>query len=393
MHQKIKIMYVMDHFYKPTGGTEGQVLNLVQNLNKERFYTELCVFRYNSDFFLKNVFPCPVKCLNISSFYDLRSVFKLISFRKYLIKRKFDIVQTFFNETAMTLPFLLRGSGIKVIGSRRDMGFWYTKNKLFILRLANRYVHKYLVNSYAVKDNVIRNERVNPGKINVIYNGHDLNRFEVEKTTEFFNEHNIPIDSIIIGIVANLRPVKRVGDLIIAFKKIAEKFKNAVLVSIGHHGCMLQDYKKLAETLDLGNRIKFIGNTNNVLPVVKNFEVGVICSESEGLSNTIIEYMGCGVPVVATKTGGNVELVNHCQTGMLVNVGDPDELGDTILKIVEDKKLQKTLTKNAISAVKINFSIEKNICEHEIEYANMLVEQTAPNCRIRNRVAIHQKGK
>lgn len=384
MNQKIKIMYVMDHFYKPTGGTEGQVLNLVQNLDKQRFYAELCVFRYNSNFFFTNEFPCPVKCLSINSFYDLRSVTRLVAFRKYLIKNKFDIVQTFFNETAMTLPFLLRGSGIKVIGSRRDMGFWYTKKKLLILHHASRYINKYLVNCNAVKDSVIRNEGASPGKITVIYNGHDLKRFEVEKNAKFLGNHNIPKDSIIIGIVANLRPVKRVGDLIIAFKIVAEKFKNAILVSIGHHGGMLREYRELAEKLDISKRIIFIENTDNVLSLVKNFDVGVICSESEGLSNTIIEYMGCGVPVVATRTGGNVELVNQGETGMIIKVGDTDALGKMIIKIIENRKLQEKLTENATNAIKRKFSIGRNIREHESIYLNLLTG---------NQIAIHEKGK
>ena len=372
--EKIKVLYVMDHFFSPSGGTEGQIYNLIRNLNKKRFQPTMSLFRYTSNYFEKNNFPCPIISLNIKTFYSVSSYLKLWKLRRYIKTKKIDIIQTIFTESALTVPFVAYGIGSKIICSRRDMGFWYTPRKLFILRKLSPLVVKYLVNSYAVKKNVIEKEGIPDQKVEVIYNGHDFSRFNVEKSKKFREDQAIPRDSFIVGIVANFRPVKRVNDLIVAFCDVLQKHPNSYLVAVGDQGGLLDEYKKLAEKLKIQNNVRFLSSVKEIIPVMKHFNVGIMCSESEGMSNVIIEYMGCEIPVVATDTGGNAELIQNEETGLLVPVGKPKALASTISRLLENPDIGIKISQKARKCAEERFSDNEIIAQYE-EFYKKLVRQ------------------
>ena len=241
--KKIKILYVMDYYYSPFGGTEGQLYNLISKLNRKRFEVELCLFRrfsFEPDIFEKNTFPCDVQYLDFYSLYFLLDYLKLFRLRKYIKQRGFDIVQVLFNDAAKTVPLMCAGLRVKVITTRRDMGFWYTHVNLPILRVNSLFVDRYLVNSFSVRENVQKKEHVTEQRIVVIYNGHDMERFDVRKRDNLHKELSIPEGSKVVGIVANFRPVKRIIDLIVAFPEVLKKIPDCYLFLIGD----LYDSKK-----------------------------------------------------------------------------------------------------------------------------------------------------
>lgn len=372
IQQKIKILYIMDHFLHPAGGTEGQVYNLIRNIDKTIFQATLCLFRFTSDYFERNTFPCPVISLNIDSFYSISSYYKLWKLRKYIIANGFDIVQTIFNETALTIPIVAYRTGSKIISSRRDMGFWYTSCALFTLNKIVPFVDKYLVNSYAVKENIKEKEGVPDRKIEVIYNAHDFSRFRAKKSEGFLKQQGIPEGSYIIGIVANLRPVKRVKDLILAFCDILLRYPDSFLVVMGDPGNLLKEYKELTVRRGIQDNVRFLGPTENVIPVIKNFTVGVVCSESEGMSNVIIEYMGCNIPVVATSTGGNAELIRHQQTGLLVPVGKPKVLASAISILLDNPDTRQKMAQRCRQLIEKAFLNDKIYAHYETFYKTLL---------------------
>ena len=368
-------MVVIDHFLRPTGGTEGQVYNLIKRLNPQKFHIELCVYRYTSDYFNENPFPCPVTSLEINSFFNPLSLVKLVQFRRYLINEQFDIVQTFFNESALTIPFLMARSGVKVISARRDMGFWYTMRKIILLRLAQRFVEKYNVNSNAVKKNIIKFEKVPENKISVIYNIHELTKFNVSVNDCFLKQQKIPADAKIIGIVANFRPVKRVDDMIRAFSMISKLIDRSYLVCVGHQGKLLNAYKRLAKQLGILHRVRFTGNIDNTIPVMKLFEVGVICSESEGPFK--YDYRIYGVwhtCQVATKTGGNIEIVEDKKTGLLVEVGDVKGIAKATLSLIENRVFRNRVIYNARQQIFQLCEGERQIYKHEKFYLETVLK-------------------
>ena len=91
----------------------------------------------------------------------------------------------------------------------------------------------------------------------------------------------------------------------------------------------------------------FLGKQENTLPIIRQFDVGVICSESEGFSNSIIEYIYCGVPVVCTDTGGNGEIIIDEETGYLVPVGDTEKLAGSICRVINNPNESAQMAKKA----------------------------------------------
>lgn len=250
---------------------------------------------------------------------------------------------------------------------RRDMGFWYTPMKIAALRVNVLFTDGYLVNSRSVQDNLRQREWVPLEKITVIYNGIDFSRFDIPGNSEILARLNIPEGSPIIGIVANMRPVKRVGDLISAFKLVEKYFPGAHLIIVGHLGHLYEEYSSLIRRENIENKVHFLGMVHNPVPILKQFTVGVNCSETEGLSNAVMEYMACNVPVIATDTSGNRELIENNENGILVPIGKVTELAQAIIRILKDHHLQKRVVSNAKERINMCFAKDR-IIEQYIKY-------------------------
>lgn len=376
--KKIKILYVLDHYHASSGGTERQIFELIRGLDKNIFEIEACLFRYETDYFDREEFPCPVMCFDIKSFFSLSACHGLYKLRNYIREKEFDIVQSVFNDSALSIPLIALGLNTQIVSTRRDMGFWYTPAKLMILKLNSFFTDLYLVNSIAVRDNVHRQERAPKEKITVIHNGHDFSRFEAQKQANLMKELSIPEGSPIVGIVANMRPVKRVDDLIVAFSRVVKAVPESYLIIVGQLGQLGEDYLNLVRAYGIEKNVRFLGMIQEPVPIIKHFSVGVNCSETEGLSNSIIEYMACGIPVVATDTSGNRELVEDGLTGILVPVGDTERLGHAIIRILGDKQMRSKISLEAKKFVSSRFALHSVINKYTDSYIK-LVEDGEPS--------------
>src|SRR3989337_3468325 len=185
MHQKpIKVMYLIDFFGGPYGGTERQLYELIKGLDKKIFQPHLAIFRHTSFTEDKTAhFPCPITALNISKLTSLDSLLKLLKLSRHIRSEDFRLVHIFFNDAAISLPLFCKMGGARVISSRRDMGFWYTTRNLLFLKISNLLVDRIVANSNAVKDNVNKKEGFPNDKIDVIYNGYREEQFRFPPDT------------------------------------------------------------------------------------------------------------------------------------------------------------------------------------------------------------------
>jgi L-malate glycosyltransferase len=368
----------MDHFDFPHAGTEGQLYALIKDLDPDLYAPILCLFRYTSDYFEKNNFPCPVFSIQVNSFYHPATYLRLWRLRRYVQKHQIDIVQTIFNETALVIPPLLRGTGAKIVSTRRDMGIWYTPLRLRILKTVARFVDRYLVNSESVKEHTRKMEGVPEGKVKTIHNAVYWDRFAQERDEKWLEKLAIPRGARIIGFVGNMRPVKRVDDLISALPLLLSEFPDSYLVVAGHGDeKTIKTYRALAETLGVAKRIRFLGNVAEVIPLIKLFTVAVNCSDSEGLSNAVIEYMACEIPVVATSVGGNRDLVEDGRTGLRVPPRDPKALAQKIGLLLRDPELGRKLAVQARQAIAQNFQEGEILRQYGDFYQALCSEGTA----------------
>jgi len=367
-NKPLKIMYLMD-FFVGKGGTEGQLLHLISNLDRKIVHPSFAVFR-QTDYLKRNPFPCQITVLDIGRLLSIDTVFKLKKLTNIIRNSDIDMVHIFFNDASIAAPFFCKVGGAKVIVSRRDMGFWYTPMQLAALRISNLFVDRMVANSIAVKKNASKCEGISEDAIDVIYNGHDSYRFETPLSPDFRKVHGIGAKDPIVGMVARLAPIKRQSDLIKAFALVLEKHPNAHLVFLGEGET--SSIEGLARSLKIEERIHLTGNLIDVIPIIKHFTIGVLCSDSEGLSNAVIEYMGCGIPTICTDVGGNPELIKDGVNGFLIELGNINALADRITMILSDPSLARRLGEKAKETILDNFSTEIMINSHIRLYQHLV---------------------
>jgi len=368
----IKIVYLMDYFHGTTGGTERQLLELIGNLDRERCEPYLTFFR-SMPYMDSHAFPCDVKVLDIHRLAKPSTLVRLLNFSRFIRKNHIDLVQIFFNDASVAAPFFCKIGGAKVISSRRDMGFWYTPGKLAALRFSNMFVDMMVTNCSAVQENVSRFEHFPKNKISVIYNGHDENRFLQPPVDQFRKKWNIGEGDSVIGMVSSLYEIKRPHDLLAALKNILIKQPSAHVVFVGGGELEITRVTKVARELGVEEKVRFIGKVEDPVPIIKHFDVCILCSESEGLSNAIIEYIGCGKATVCSDVGGNAELIHDGYNGFIIPVGDVGALAERIIRLIENPALRKQLEANAKVFFSENcFSIRSLVEKHMFMYTELM---------------------
>ena len=367
---EMKIMFLADAYENPYAGTEGQLLMLINGLDRERFQPHLTLFR-RSHYIEDHGFPCPVEVLDIGRMASLDALQKLYRFARKLRAQGFSLVHIFFNDASIIAPVFLKLAGLKVIISRRDMGYWYSRGVLAILRLNRFFVDHAVVNSKAVEDMTAVSERISKEKISVIYNGYEHEgRVIRDESAEALIEKNITKDDLVIGMVANIRPIKRIEDVIRAMPGILQRVPNARFVLVG--GGDKTELQALAVELGVSHAIWFAGRQSNPKAFMRRFNVAILCSESEGFSNAIVEYMKCQKPVVCTNVGGNGEIVVEGETGYLIDVGDVNALADRVCAILANSELARQLADAGYELAERKYSKDKMLEQHCLLYEDLI---------------------
>ncbi|HRE64330.1 MAG TPA: glycosyltransferase [Ferruginibacter sp.] len=375
-------MYLIDYYGNPYAGTEGQLLQLIQYLDRTRYEPTMAVLR-DSEYIQKNMFPCPVSVLSISNLASINSVKKFVCFALKLRRQGYKLIHCYFNDSSLIAPFFMWLLGIHVIVSRRDMGFWYTFYNLAILRFLSIFVDCYVTNSQAVKYLISQREWIPQRKITVIYNGYiPLNeKSQIDTSIELLK---LPSDAPIVGIVANLRAIKRLDTLLEAFALVNKHRPDAYLVIVGDKNSVeatkiLAKLTSLIHRLGIGERVIFTGRVEDPKLYIRQFTVSVLCSDSEGFSNSIIEYMQAGCPTVCTNTGGNSELIKDGFNGFLVPVGDFNTLAKRVIQLLSDKILACQLGEAGYETV-IKFTHVRMIKE-QMDCYDKLLSHRRWDCR------------
>ncbi len=364
----IPLLYLMDGFYRAEAGTENQLLQLINALDRRRVDPRLTVFR-QTPYLRDNPFPCHLEVLNITKLLRVRTLLRLVRLSSKIRRDRIEIVHILLNDASIIAPLFCKLGGAKVVVSRRDMGFWYTRTNLAILRFNQLFVDAAVANSRAVRDNIIVREGFHPKKVHVIYNGHDPARFSKPPAADFRATYGIGPDDPVIGMVASLYPIKRHPDLLNAFAIVRQRFPRAHLVLAGRGSDEEQTcLQHLAQSLGIQQYVHFLGLVPDAIPIIRCFDVCVLCSDSEGLSNAVIEYMGCGKPTVCTNVGGTFELIDDGQTGFLINIGDVPALVKRVITLLENPALAVRLGGKARAKVPRVFSLDKMVNSHTALY-------------------------
>lgn len=377
--KKIKILFMIDFLYEPVGGTENQLIKIINNLNNKKYDIHLLSLR-NTPWIKENrsYLKCNKLTYDIIKLKNPRSIVCFFLILLDFIKIKPDIVMTFFPLSNILGVILARFARVKfVFSTRRDYGMWLERRDLFLLKIANRFVSRIVTNSCCVKDLTSKAEKFDVSKIDVIYNGVELNDRPVysEDKLSLKRKLRIPTDSQVVGIVAGLKPMKRHSTFLKAAQHVLETRPNVRFVIVGD-GPLRKNLEDLTAQLKIGASVHFVGSQEDIIPFISIFDLAVNCSANEGLSNAIMEYMAFDVPCIVSNAGGNSELIENEFNGYTFELDNEEELAERIKILLDDKEKQQEFVENSKRKILDQFTLDKMINNYDKYFSNILAEST-----------------
>jgi len=320
------------------GGTENGVVNLIGRL-VDIHHEVVCMTEAGP---LASRLPAdvPVHVIGKRSGIDLRAIVRLVLLLRRL---RPDIVHTrnwaaFDAVPAARLarvPRLIHGEHGREIGDPHGRN----RRRNAVRRASGPLVDRFVTVSHDLQRWLVETVGVPAKRVTTIHNGVDTTRFTPAMRGEARLALGVADDEVIIGTVGRLDPVKDQLSLIEATAVLSAAFGRvrAVLVGEGPSRPMLE---ARIRRLSLESRVTLLGERKDVPQLLPGFDVFVLPSIAEGISNTILEAMASGVPVIATRTGGNPELLEDGISGALVPIGDRIHLAGVLHRYVVTRDLR-----------------------------------------------------
>jgi glycosyltransferase involved in cell wall biosynthesis len=221
--------------------------------------------------------------------------------------------------------------------------------------------------SEATKQKLIQRAKLKPEKIRVIYNFVNVEYFSVtsvnrENTRSTFG---LPTEGMLLGFVGRLNPIKNLTTLISAMPEIIKKFPSAHLVLAGG-GPLEVDLKMLVATLQLQERVHFLGKVSEMPAFYAALDINFLISHDENLSKVLLEAAAMHVYSIVSDVGGNAEVVNP-QIGRVLNEANTDTIIQALSELVGQPK-----DPSAFEHVVAKFSVENHVRQTERLYTQLL---------------------
>jgi glycosyltransferase involved in cell wall biosynthesis len=359
----MKILFYINGLFK--GGKERQLIELLTGLHKQaEVQFELVLMDKSIHYEIPN---------HIKVHYIIRKskkdfgVFKKLS--QICKEFKPDIIHTWDTMTSFyALPICLKQK-IKLINgsirnARPNKGFKGNSLNSLLFKYSDVVVANSLAGLYAYG--------INARKGVCIYNGFNENRLvEIKPDTKSKIGITQPY---IVGMVGSFEIRKDFKSFIETALLLAEKRNDIAFITIGG-GKLLEECKKMVPK-KYQNQIKFTGVHQNVESLVNIFDIGVLLTNGkvhgEGISNSIMEYMILGKPVIATDNGGNKELIEDKKSGVLIKDNDIQSVADTITYLIDHPSVSKKYGHQAKEIILNKFNFNKMVQSYISLYKKVL---------------------
>ncbi|KYF93365.1 glycosyltransferase [Sorangium cellulosum] len=263
-----------------------------------------------------------------------------------------------------------RGGGPRVIHTKHGRNYPKQKRKVLVNRLAAALTDRVVAVSDDARAVAIEVERVDPAKVVTILNGVDTDVFRPGDAGAARARLGVPASGYHVGCVARLSPEKDHATLLAAFARLREVRPDAHLTLIGD-GPLRPALEEQAARLGLGGAVAFTGTRGDVAELLPAFDVFALASLTEGISLTLIEAAAAGLPIVATRVGGNPEIIEEGSTGLLVSPGAPEPLG-AALEAVAVREDRAAMGERGRARVIERFGLDQMVRAYEELYAEVL---------------------
>jgi glycosyltransferase involved in cell wall biosynthesis len=312
LQRRLGICFLIDRLN--CAGTETQLLALIRNLDRSRFAPHLCLLD-GLDESSRSLEPpdCPVLRLGVKSLRRANALAPAWKLLSYLKGQRIQILQTYFPDSTIFGVLLGRLARVPhLLQTRNGMETWPTRLHRRLGSWCNRLVTCTLANCDACRQAAIVQEGLSADSIVVLENGVDLERFAGIRV------HAAPERSPCrVGAVANLRAVKRV-DLLVRAAAELHRLCRDVSFAVAGEGPLRMNLQSMIQELGMADCFHLRGQVADIPSFLESLDVAVLCSEAEGMSNALLEYMAAGRAIVASKVDGNAHLIRDGMNGLLV---------------------------------------------------------------------------
>ncbi|HEX7082169.1 MAG TPA: glycosyltransferase family 4 protein [Gammaproteobacteria bacterium] len=275
----------------------------------------------------------------------------------------YRILHLFNNKAAVNGLLAAWGIPARVVVYRGIVGNESFLNPFSWMRCLNPRVDRIVCVADAVRrhflDMRLLGLRLSPEKLVTIHKGHDLSWYDFAPVSRA--ELGLDEGAFLVGCVANWRPRKGIEVLVDAVDRLPDSVDlHLLLVGQLKSEALLQRIRSSRRAA----RIHVLGHRDDAPEVAAGCDVAVLPSlRREGLPKSIIEAMACGVAPVVTSVGGNVELVEHEASGLVVPPSDADALADALTRLYRDRELRRRLGAAARERIRTRFTIGRTIAE------------------------------
>jgi L-malate glycosyltransferase len=356
------ILYMVDTFFGGFGGAEGALLRTVRSLPKDRYRASVVTFKVGPDLNKYGTFDCPFHIFNLDRTYDWEAAKTAWKINRLIREQNVSLVHTFFETSDLWGGLIAKLSGApKLISSRRDMGILrQPKHKLLYRWMGPWYDQVHTV-SEEVRDYMIKADGLDPNKVVTVYNGIDLERIDAAPVPpDIWASLGAGHAEQLIVTVCNVRRVKGLEMLLRSAARVAKEKPGAVFAIIGNinEPEYLKEIERLRDDLGIGRNVVFPGRRFDVFSILKSANVFCLPSLSEGLSNALLEATAAGLPAVATRVGGNPEVIIEGKTGYVVESGDDSAMADRVLSLLRDPVRASQMGEIGRSVVRAKFTTQ-----------------------------------
>lgn len=364
---RLRTLFVIDEL--DIGGTEQQILETVRRIDRDRFEPYVCCFRHGAKAREIESLGVPVLHEPKRLKADPGLVLRLAATMK---RERFDIVQTYLWTANTWARLAARLAGVRwVVASERNVDIWEETYKRVIGRFLARSTDRIIANSEAVRQYLLKRGGLDADKVITIYNGVNFDRFRTPCDPRVRRaELGIGDDVVLAGCLARVEPAKDHGTLLQAMALISNRLPKLHLALIGG-GSEEDRLRHMARDLGIGERVHFVGFRTDAAEWLQSVDISVLSSVKEGLSNTVLESMAAGKPVVATDVGGNAEVIVENETGFLVPSRAPSELGAALARVAASPETIASFGRAGRRRVDALFSVESMVAHTERLYLDL----------------------
>ena len=350
-------------------GAEKQLTHLAIGLPREEFDVEVVALTRGGPY-EEQLKAAGIKVTIIGKRWKF-DPFALRRLRKLIAEKQPDILHTWlFAANAYGRMAVGSEPAPKVVVSERCVDSWKAGWQLWFDRKLAPRTDRLIGNSQAVAD-FYADLGFPRNRLLVIPNGIEPATDSTRTRQSICDEFDFPIDSKIIGCVGRLAPQKRVSDLIWAMELLQSLQPSSRLLIVGE-GPQWKELEGFARNLRLSDVIRFAGHRSDVSNILPHIDMFCLASDFEGQSNSLMEAMAHGRPVVVSDIAPNLELVEHEKTGLVVPVGDRPAFTRACDRLIKDEALGDSLGTAANDYIVREHSFEKAVAAHAELYRTLV---------------------